>query len=63
MTMPAHKARLLILAQAETAKVEAMKAENQSRTQRGLSLAYSETAFMECANTLEHLAREMVEYP
>lgn len=63
MTLPAHKAALLIRAQAETAKVEAMKAENQSRTQRGLSLAYTEAAFMECANTLEHLAREMVEYP
>ena len=63
MTLPAHKAVLLILAQAETAKVEAMKAENQSRIQRGLAFAYTEDAFMECANTLERLAREIVEYP
>ena len=40
-----------------------MKAENQSRIQRGLAFAYTEDAFMECANTLERLARERVEYP
>lgn len=48
---------IFIQAQAEVARMEAMKALNKYREMRGDSQAYDEDAFLAVAENLENLAR------
>ena len=59
MSMTDYNARQILFASAEMVRVEAMKAENQSREHRGESPAYTEEDFHYHANRIEELAREM----
>ena len=52
--------RILCLALAEYARIEAMKAANMARTINGESLAYHEECFGYATGVLEQLAQEVI---
>lgn len=52
--------RILCLALAEYARIEAMKAANMARVMRGESLAYHEESFGYATGVLEGLAQEVI---
>lgn len=54
-------ARLFVAAQAEQARIEGMKAENQRRIDCGHSIAYGEEAFSIAAGNLDRISHEMAE--
>lgn len=57
--MNAVTARILIEAFAVNAEIEGMKAENQDRVNRGLAVAFTETAFNQKASVLQNMANNL----
>lgn len=57
--MNAVTARILIDAYAINAEIEGMKAENEDRARRGLSVAYTEEAFEKHAAQLRNLSNAL----
>lgn len=55
-TMNAYEASMFLQAQACLVRVEAMKAENESRKLRGVSPAYGEDAFEATAKSIDWYA-------
>lgn len=53
-------AHLFVCAMSTHAEVEGMRAENESRIQRGESLAYPESEFNDAAQELSGIAQEIL---
>jgi len=57
--MTPQLAALVAEMEAVKARIEAMKAENKDREQRGLSIAYTESSFFDEADSLMKIAEIM----